>query len=271
MSNKQSPLSGHLYLPGIESFFQYEIDGRLVTVIGEEHMSGYVNCPEEPSITVANLMVRFAKTNPMNKLLLEFIPNRADLCPFIGSKNIADTYKASVESKTDNQLIGFDIRSLLLRSVDQDVLYHEPRSLSKLDSSVVAKVYIEPISSNNMISNKLLLDNTLYTKDQYTFLNVTYLNDLIAHANYAKNQLASWDTGDKMTIITTIRDLWKKVADYAIIKEIFISTGKQRGGNIVVLCGYNHAHNLHTVFRRFGIVGKSKKNSVCVDIIGALL
>jgi len=231
-------------LIGSTSVTEYAVNGHSIKVLGENHLSGYESCrPGIPTITVADFFLSGAK---QAKLLLEVAPGYIDSCPLIGSKNIADIYKAIVAAGYRNKLEGFDTRSILLRSIDQDVLYHKPSQLSTLKADTIASIFVYPISRENQINNILVPNKNDYRdRGQYEFLRHSFINDLVSHCNHIISALTLWEVPSNHSIIVTmIRDLWKKFSDFSLLCSIFRSKT-----DLIILCGEKHAENLRIVLK----------------------
>ena len=256
-----------LFLQGALSLTQFNIDGHLVTVIGEVHLLAYKDCSSQPATTVARYVLGSASDQSL-KVLLEYVPGLKDLSPLIGSKNMADVYKALTEARLGQKMIGFDLRSTFLRPKDQEVLYHQPTLIETLDAQTAAGVFVHAIPA--AVVPQLAPDPKLI-KDQGQFGYLQhFLADLGAHAQATLAAMERWDVDPKSRreTVVMIQYLWAKVSDYAIVREIFTQA---RGGNVVVLCGERHAVNLRAIFGKslFGL--EAKKNDDCLNLRGAYL
>jgi hypothetical protein len=261
-------IDSDLYLSGAVSFYQTEVDDHLVTIIGETHLLGYQECSSKPSMSVAEFIFTFTSHFPNTKILLEYLPGLKEWSPLLGSKNMADTYKLLSEGNLKNKMIGFDLRSLFLRPRDQEVLYHQSHLLEDLDEKTITGVFVWAIPVG--IVPKLEENvKTIGNKSQAKYLQ-TFLDDLNQHAySIAESIQKRWNTDpkDKKSIILSIKYLWAKVSDFAIVYEIFKQADQ---GNVIVLCGEKHAENLRSIFPKllFQIISKNPKE--CVNVRGSI-
>jgi hypothetical protein len=295
MSAAASPnrINKDLYLQGAESFFQYNINRHLVSVIGELHMSAYIDCQYTPSTTISDYMVESAKKKGC-KLLLEIFPGFKEARLIIGSKNISDVYnKAKEQGVPDNKILGFDLRKTILTSNNQDALYHSPGELLNLSSKVIAEIYVYPLSNGvNIISSMRPDLNKFYDgkkwiidKSKYDYLENSYIKDIINHCAFILNALRDWDSLDmtnkndvtkRSNIVQSVQDLWKKVADYQIVKDVFSLSGTE---DITVICGEAHASNLSKIFNNFKVFGQFKSSGTrslsrdlsCINLKGSYI
>jgi hypothetical protein len=242
------------------------LQGKLITVIGEVHLSAYKSCPSSPSTTVADYIKSIMKSNSDSKILMEYIPGLEELNTLIGSKNMADTFKMLKEEKLTSRSIGFDIRSTFLRPKDQDVLYHEWKLIEDLPRETVAGVFVNAIPAAIIPSLEPFLKSIKNKQDQ-AYLQ-SFLDDMNNHSIHILNEMKQWNTPQaKGKVIRMIQDLWKKVSDYALIKEILT----QKSGSIIVLCGEQHALNLLAILGKplFRVVAKTKED--CLNLHGSFL
>lgn len=283
-------INSDLFLQGAESFSQYDINGHLVTVIGEFHMSSYVDCQNTPYTSVPDYMVESSKQRG-SKLLLEIFPGFKEQRLIIGSKNISDVYnKAKDQGVPDNKIIGFDLRKTILTSNSQDALYHSPGELLKLPSKAIAEVYILPLSNGIGIISAMRPDikkfydgkKWIIDRTKYEYLKNSYLKDIISHCASILISLEVWDSLDmsnkkdvtaRSNVVQSIQDLWKKVSDYQIVKETFSLSGKD---NLTIICGEAHASNLSAIFKDFKVFGSTKPPSIgkhqsCINLKGSYL
>jgi len=282
-------ITKNLYLQGAESFFQYNINRHLVTVIGELHLSAYMDCQYTPSTTVAEYMVRSSKTKG-DKLLLEIFPGFKEAKLIIGSKNIAEVYNnAKQQGISDSKIIGFDLRKTILNSNSQDALYHSPGELLRLSSKAVAEIYIYPLSDGAGIIEAMHPDiknfydgkRWIIDKNKYEYLENSYLTDIIKHCASILESLKKWDSltmnvqadiTERSNIVHSIQNLWMKVSDYQIVKHVFSLSGSD---NLIIICGENHSSNLSVIFKDYKIFGQSKSassskgESSCINLRGS--
>jgi hypothetical protein len=268
MANVLDPnkLNKSLFLQGAISFTQFNVQGKLITAIGELHLSAYKSCPSSPSTTVADYIKSIMKTNSDSKILMEYIPGLEELNTFIGSKNMADTFKMLKEEKISSRSMGFDIRSTFLRPNDRDVLYYKWKLIEDLPRETVEGVFINAIPAAIIPSLEPSLKSIKNKQDQ-AYLQ-SFLDDMNNHSIHILNEMKQWNTPQtKDKIIRMIQHLWKKVTDYALIKEILT----QKSGSIIVICGEQHALNLLAILGKplFRVVAKTKDD--CLNLRGSAL
>jgi hypothetical protein len=261
-----SKLNKSLFLQGALSFTQFNVQGKLVTVIGEEHLSAYKPCPSSPSTTVTDYIKSIMKTNSDSKILMEYIPGLEELNAFIGSKNMSDTFKMLKEEKMVSRSVGFDIRSTFLRPKDQDVLYHEWKLIEDLPRETVEGVFVNAIPMAVIPTLQPSLKSVKNKQDQ-TYLHL-FLDDMNNHSIHILNEMKQWNMPQsKSKIIRMIQDLWKKVSDYALIKEILT----QMSGSIIVLSGEQHAINISAILGKplFKVAIRTKND--CLNLRGSFI
>ena len=90
------------------------------------------------------------------------------------------------------------------------------------------------------------------------------------HAAYTLAAMKEWSLSQqsRAKAIRMIQDIWKKVSDYALVKEILTPT---KEGSIVVLCGEQHALNLASIFSNplFRVIIKNKDD--CLNLRNSFL
>lgn len=259
-------LNKSVFLQGALSFTQFNIQGKLITVIGEAHLSAYKSCNSSPSITVSDYIRTKIKNNSGSELLMEYIPGLEEITGLIGSKNMSDTFKALKDEKLLSRMKGFDIRSTFLRPKDQEVLYYESKLIEELPQETVEGVFVNAIPA--AVVPALKPDSKIINNTQDLVYLQTFLNDMNNHAYHILKEMKGWSNHQtRLKIIRMIQDLWKKISDYALVKEILAHTE----GQIVVLCGEQHAQNLTAIFGKplFKVTAKTRDD--CLNLRGSIL
>jgi hypothetical protein len=268
MALDPNKINKSLFLQGASSFAQFSIQGRLLTVIGEVHLMAYKPCGSSPATTVAEYIVSSIKNSSGSRILMEYVPGLEEMISLIGSKNMADTFRMLKDATLTSHMTGFDIRSTFLRPKDQDVLYHEWKLIEGLPEETVAGVFVNAIPAAVVPSlqpNPKVIKN----KEDLVYLQ-SFLDDMNNHAAYTLAAMKEWSLSQqsRAKAIRMIQDIWKKVSDYALVKEILTPT---KEGSIVVLCGEQHALNLASIFSNplFRVIIKNKDD--CLNLRNSFL
>lgn len=256
-----------LELKGAFSFRQYKINDKLITFIGEFHLSAYTDCTGSNYISVADY-INEQVVDHKARVLLEYVATQEKLIPMLGSKNMADVYKALSDSGNAGKLTGFDIRSTLIRKVDQYALYH--KDLSKLSERNVLLIFLNPIAGDGKMNRAFRLDPTKFNDSSpYIFLQSAYVDDMKAHAESMRESIETggWKvTKIRNQIIDGLKHLWKKVADFAVVKDVFMNRSK----HLIILGGEEHAKNFEKVFLNSKIFESvASKTDQCISIEGS--
>lgn len=244
------------------AFAQYLFkDIHLITIIAEKHTKTFI-C-EKPNISIAEYCKRKILDNPNCKILLEYNENNDPLT--IGSHSIRSVFTELKHINKTNHIIPIDIRSDFITSILQNVLYDDKcNEYNNYKPEEIGQKFIDPFFQNAI---KLKLDENLYDESIIKFMRDKYYQDILDSFYHAAIMLKK---NENIRIV--LKDIWKKVMDYFILKYIF------RNDDIheyIIIVGDAHYNNIKTVLSGGDIFiqlneQNGKNSSDCVKLFQTL-
>ena len=244
------------------AFAQYLFkDIRLITIIAEKHTKTF-SC-EKPSITIAEYCKRKILDNPNCKILLEYNEKNDPLQ--IESHSIRSVFAELKHINKTNHIIPIDIRSDFITNILQNVLYdNNCNEYYKYKPEEIGQKFIEPFFQNAI---KFKLDENLYDESIKKFMYDKYYKDILDSFYEAATILRN--NGNSRIVL---KDTWKKVMDYFILKYIL------RNDDIdeyIIIVGDAHYNNINTVLSGGDIFiqlneQNGKNSSDCVKLFQTL-
>lgn len=287
-------LEKNILLSGSKNILQFNINNKLITVIGEEHYlekdeENFTNCKEsfvpirkgrkkEESIRtktyeyIYELVESNIKNDKKILVFLEYGPDfkHQDILN-TNSYNLKQVYQ--ILNKKGIQTYGIDERRKLLHYEYQNALYDSPEtykinkenSIYDISSNVFEQVYINPLK--HMIKEyKKILDTKFINKNYYKILNKSLdeLYDLLNTCIILFNKNWTGNDSEKFAVIHNFRHLYKNYVDFCLSLKIFEAIDEDF--NIVVLIGNEHISNLDRILGTQIIYNKFTNNNECLSI-----
>lgn len=222
-------------------FSQYVLDKqRLITLIGELHEKEF-KC-QYKSISIDDYCIKRLSKNSNCRILLEY--NAGANPNLIGSKTIRNIYN-KLENK--NKIIPYDYRSYFLGVGGQNDLYTRGflkyKSREDLYNSFV-KPYYDKISNNSDIFK---INNKLYSLQSYKLL-FSYNNFIQEKFNKISIILQDANYNIKNNIHTILKEIWKHVCDYFLLKILLVEDNAVN--EMIVVLGKKHYTNVADMFSK---------------------
>lgn len=220
------------------SFSQYIFSNmRLITLIGERHDKAF-GCNSN-GIPISEYCNNSVTRNPKCIVMLEY--NSVDDPLRIGSEAIRTTYNTLNKAGKTNQIIPFDTRSFFLSSRGQNDLYGDGYNAYNTTEKI-GNAFIEPFYQKQRENPKLFNLEGNYDKSAKKYLLHTYYPDLQKTFEYIAISL---NKGNPKDINQMLKDAWKKVADYFILRTILKNDDVDE---YIIVVGDSHRINLQAVF-----------------------
>jgi len=221
-----------ILLKNINAYSVLELNNKKIIFFGEFH-GQKTKC--KASQTLFDFCIERIKKNKKARILLEY-------CPFSYCLKIHDSKSDIISSflkfKDQSQVIPYDLRTFMLGDKNEYQLYNH-KNLSMKEpfiSSFFNKIWLLDINSN------------LYSQDSYRYL-LKYVSDLKNTFSSVKN-------------ISDIKEAWKKVTDFFILKEILQANPDIN--EFIVISGMKHFENLNHIFNLKPVF---KNRSNCLTIL----
>lgn len=264
-------LEKDIYVSNIYSINQYNIEGHLITIIGEWfHYPTDEQC-EGTTIPIGFLVYNLARRSPNAKVALEFPPgmNLEKATADIESRSLVSTIKILTEHKLQDRIIGYDIRYEILPFMNRKYLFETPMYISTQSGEFIIDNYVNPIIDR--VIPTLLTDlETSDIKDK------NYLTSFIKSIEY-DNYLILKDMENydriksetrKVEIMLSILHMWSKIADYRILQIIFNQL-QIPNGSVIIICGKHHVIELDHIFKNQRIMTKIEPEKYkCMNLRG---
>ena len=248
------------YLQSATSFEQFinSKDNRLITIIGELHMKEF-SCQTENEISVSKYAIDRYKQNNKTKILLEY---------FIGNdpSSILSIPIQEITKEFGNKLpvIPYDDRTWWIGYQNQLKLYYEDSKnklfkIKDISNEFLLNTYVKPFFEKNR-EEGFYLNKYQYDEKEYNFLKINYYNyinnqfleihkNLTTDFKFKKGR--GNETSQKMikrkSIIKILREIWKNVTDFYILREIFkkdINTNE-----VIIITGEAHRKNISQILK----------------------
>ena len=239
------------------SFDQYFIEGKkLITVIGEYHQQEF-GCADRQTLSIAEYAIKVVNRNPKAKILLEYQPgwDPSD----INSIPIRD-----ISIEVPDRAMAFDRRWEFLTRALED-LYK--KNLVGYTHQKIHQVFIDSYFQG-LNENKFQIDKNLYDKDTCTYLDKVYIRDLTSNFLFLSNTISN-QKNINTVILPKLQHIWKKVADFFILKEILKNTDLIN--EYVVVVGEYHRQNIASILNRFRINTQTGQEGDCVELFSTFI
>ena len=248
-------VNSKLYLKDAVDFTQYimniEADSenyKLITIIGEEHQKKLkCNIGSDKLISIEEFILRTPDIK--TKIILETPEEFKDTINSYNIQNILKTLRESNPEKIKNiSTVYLDNRYLFVDINYIYWLYNETDKIIYLSNDVIIKEYITPFYE------KIATLSRYYKDDKYdNLVNIMYNNYLPNVGKMFDNlHILISNNWDKMNIesktktIKDIKDVWMKVCDFYVLRELFKINDIQE---YIILIGNMHSNNINKYFK----------------------
>lgn len=230
----------------------------LITLIGEIHEYNWT-CPP-PNINISDYCIERIKQNKNCRILLEYNP-AADP-KTIGSQAIRSVFNSMSNIENGNKyIIPFDFRSFFLTPKGQSELYDYDWKNTQKNLNEIKSKFILPYFDNFQSTFGLKRED--YEPGIYNYLTKPFLEDTTQTFQAAGGQIERNYSIDK--IQHTLKEAWKKVADFFILREILRESDINE---YIVILGKKHFENLRFILSKMGeeINYQEGKPEKCVNL-----
>lgn len=210
---------------------------RLITLIGEIHQKSWT-C-KQPHISIAHYCLERVSKNRNCRVMLEYNPS-ADP-ERIGSEAIRTVYASlNLMAGGRDYIIPFDFRSYFLSSQGQSLLYdYDWRTESIIHSNIESKFIIPYFEK---YQSAFALNPQQYDQGIYNYLIGPFLQDVTQTFQAIGGQIQQNYPIDHIQL--ALKQAWKKVADFFILREILRN---DEINEYIVILGNKHFENLRVV------------------------
>jgi len=242
-------------LINVETFQQYIINNRLVTVLGELHNKKSCTRPRRDNITPAQYIKYRINQNPKHiKVLLEYFGDksarefsrqqRLQLSQCGNLVQISETIPKKYIKKTDaRKILGINL----------GYLYTD--EIKKISISDLNRLYLKPIKVLlEKFENYLILHKHDYNHNELMYL-YSYGNE--------KNEVYKYlltDNVPRQERVQLLQKTWIELADLDILKVIL----KQNNSifEYIIIIGTAHSQHLYSIFSKVIITNKKLRNGL---------
>lgn len=215
------------------AFGQYIFNDRLITVIGELHMQEFT-CAK-PSITIGEYCASRLRNNSNALVLLEYNPGNDP--SLIESTVINNTFSLIQADSNIDRIRPVDFRSSFIGFVGQQAIYN-----GGMRSFNYQEIYDRLIAPFFMNMSYFELNPSVFNPEVIKFM-YSYVDSVKKEMEMLRDNLESISGED---IEQRLKDIWMKIMDYFILREVFI---KSETNECIIVVGDTHRKNLQQVFR----------------------
>ena len=242
-------ISDRLYIRNATRFSQLNINGCLVTIIGELHNNRTIMCNGETNAkNVHEIITQNFRVKNSSFVMTEYT-NESEIGN-IGSFNINE-----ICANREN-LIGIEIRRTIL-GTNQDILYNPSNIYHMLDIDLINQ-FIRPYYNSLEYINKLYLSVASYEHQQIIKQFVDNLHREFANisnligfdlSNYTFYSMKKSVMTTRKEIVDKLQVAWAQFLDFYVVVQIFIH--KDCGRDIVLLVGQGHADSVKDILSSY--------------------
>ena len=228
-------IQGDLQLESATNFNQYIFKGEsLITLIGERHKKDF-KCNTKNPISISSYCKLSVKNNNSCKILLEYNPGQNP--EMIGSYAINSIFKELSSIKKENTIVPFDYRSYFLTPRGKEELYS--RAYYKYENPEIYKRFVQPFYDKLNKDINLFKLKGNYDKNIVKYLSCVYYSDITK--SFSSIKIALDSSIDKTVSHQLLKDVWMKVCDYFILREILRN---DQTNEYIIVAGEKHIENL---------------------------
>lgn len=229
-------IQSNIKLNSAIAFSQYAYETvRLITMIGELHTQKWTCLGW--NMSVVDYCIGSVQRNPKCKIMLEY--NSNDDPTRIGSDAIKETYAGLERIGKLDAIIPFDFRSFFLTPIGQGRLYD--RKIDHMQWEEIGKQFVEPFYARARENPHLFDLQGQYKPSIRSFMEKNYLPDIDSGFRYITSMFGIWS---KKEVQSALKDAWKKVADYFILREVLRHDVLDE---YIIVLGKAHYENLSTI------------------------
>ncbi len=235
------------------SFGQYIFEDRLITVIGELHMQDF-KC-NNPSITISQYCASRLRDNNNALVLLEYNPGNDPL--LIESHVIKSTFARIKADSNSDRIHPVDFRSSFIGVFGQQAIYN-----GGIRSFTYKEIYDRLITPFFMNMSYFELNPSVFNPGVIQFM-YSYIDSVKKEMERLRDNLESI-SGEE--IEQTLKDIWMKIMDYFILREVFM---KGETNECIIVVGDTHRKNLQQVFRDISLNNLNEQegsSTSCVNL-----
>jgi hypothetical protein len=251
-------------LESTTSFSQYIFkDIRLITLVSELH-DQHFSC-KDPSLTIDQYCKMAVMRNTKCKIMLEY--NQGDDPTRIGSHAVRSTYDTLKKAGKDNQIIPFDSRMFFLTPRGQNDLYGSGFSYYDTPQKI-EDMFIKPFYEKWNNDPALFSLHGDYDKNICEYLVNSYFTDIKHSFEHATSSLK---TKSPQEVNKILKDSWKKVADFFILRDILKNDTTDE---YIVVLGDSHRKNIQQILSNSfttQLNNKTGKQGDCINLFQTYL
>ena len=210
---------------------------RLITLLGEIHDKTWTCKP--PFINISDYCLERVSKNRNCRIMLEYNPS-ADP-ERIGSEAIRTVYTLLNRMEGGiNYIIPFDFRSYFLSPQGQSFLYDFDWRNESITNNVIESNFVLPYFEK--YKNAFQLEPDKYDQSIYNYLIGPFLTDITQTFNAIGSQIRQNYSINHIQL--SLKEAWKKVADFFILREILKNN---QINEYIVILGNKHFENLRVI------------------------
>lgn len=264
----------NLYVKGIYSYTQYNINNKFFTVVGELHNKSRAECNISPSTVLEDLIESGFERSKHLQVLLEYPPSKLLSDVKYNSANIIAIREMALETKKEEKIDGFDVRRQYIRS---DILYTD----SAYDISLARffQLFWEPLVKN--MDHLFSFEPSMFDERNREYLQIYgsskkdnikwFSQNIIPHLKNNWDQLfeeTNFVIEKDLTILDFFRKIWADASDFYILCKVL----EKNNSEFLILMGESHAKNFYDIFEKNAkFRSVFNKQTLCVNIRNAWL
>jgi hypothetical protein len=240
MANEIVFIQANKYLKSAISFDQFVKDENcLITMIGEYHMKEF-SC-KDPQISISDYAINRYNDNKNTRIFLEYQHGDGFDASNIQSIPIQELFK---KFGNNIPIIPYDYRAWWIGYQNQLELYQgDLQNLNNYDK--IYEIYVKPLYDK--WNEGFNLTKQLYKEKEYNFLSKEYLK--VIDSNFKSIVQKIQEKGDKDELVFMLKNGWKSVTDFYILKEILKSDTTVNEN--IIITGEAHRKNLSNILDKF--------------------
>jgi hypothetical protein len=225
------------YLESAYKLYQYILDDRLITLIGENHIDNF-KCNDKKSISIADYVNQKIQKNSKAIVYLEYYDQNPQYIMSHSIKSVTKIIK-------NDRIVPYDKRVFFLNTTNKDRLYRNFKETDYENKMEIYKLFVKPYFDKKDEFEKY----KNYKHDIKKILDLINF-DISIRFEDIKNKLLKNNIKlkypEKIKIINNLRKLWSDVCDYFLVSHILLSQNKNCNEHIII-SGNNHIDNIKNI------------------------